>query len=82
VAASTPMLRAAAPRLASSEISLTCGNELRTSSTVPSSDPLSTTMMGAASGRADSLRSVRRKSLLRLRVATTIEIGGLVGGML
>ena len=75
------MVRAAAPRLRRSPTTWTPGWWARTSSAVPSVEPLSTTTIGGCSWRARSLVKVPSSSGPRLRVAMTTATGAGDAGM-
>jgi len=72
-AATTPRLRAAAPRLRASRRTRT--PFARAASVVPSDEPLSTTTIDGRSGSACSRSSVPSSSARRLRVAITTVTG-------
>src|SRR5687768_227946 len=75
------MVRAAAPWLRRSPTTWTPGWWARTSSAVPSVEPLSTTTIGGCSPRAPSRARVPTSSGPRLRVAMTTATRAGDGGM-
>ncbi len=78
--ARTPTVRAAAPALRSSAITVTAGCLLGTAVTVPSPEALSTSTIGGASGSSASRSRVASTRSRRSRVAITMPAGGLAAG--